>query len=176
MVGQSRSQSSAGFDLERPKRLVGLVSDRRETTAASFQVPWYVYQTQMGRLRSSWRAEPASEEKGVGGWLVGGEGREENKNKQRLIVHKSRRSIVSGEPPAALADGVPMKRSKHGCRLGSAATHLAGWVGRSPTCRSQELRNKAASGTFPESSGFISPAQSVFKGEANLSSNHICYC
>lgn len=120
----------------------------------------------MGRLRSSWRAEPASEERGGG------------KNKQRLIVHKIRRSIVSGEPPAALADGIPMKRSKHGRRPGSAATHVAGWVGRSSTYRSQELRNKAASGTFPESTcpSGKEPAQSVFKGEANLSSNHICYC
>lgn len=92
---------------------------------------------------------------------MGGEGREKNKNKQRLIVHKSRRSIVSGEPPAALADGVPMKHSKHGRRLGSAATHVAGWLGRSPTYCSQELRNKAASGTFPESSGFISPVHLV---------------
>lgn len=35
-----------------------------------------------------------------------------DENKQRLIVHKSSRSIVSGEPPAALAHVVPMKRSK----------------------------------------------------------------
>lgn len=32
-------------------------------------------------------------------------------NAQRLIVHKSSRSIVSGEPPAARADVVPMDRS-----------------------------------------------------------------
>lgn len=38
-------------------------------------------------------------------------GREENTSEQRLIVHKSSRSIVSGEPPVALADVVPMDRS-----------------------------------------------------------------
>lgn len=38
--------------------------------------------------------------------------REENKNEEQLIVHKSSRSIVSGLPPTALGDVVPMKRSK----------------------------------------------------------------
>lgn len=42
-----------------------------------------------------------------------GEGtREQNENEKRLIVRKGSHSIVSGEPPAALADVVPMTRSR----------------------------------------------------------------
>lgn len=53
----------------------------------------------------------ASEEKRAGG-SVGERRGIWDQNKQRLIVHKSSHSIVSGEPPAALAHVVPMKRSK----------------------------------------------------------------
>lgn len=79
-----------------------------------FQVSWYVYQK--FKWDGLW-SELASEEERAGG-SVGerGEGGGRgiwDKNKQRLIVHKSSRSIVSGEPPAALAHVVPMKRSKH---------------------------------------------------------------
>lgn len=78
---------------------------------AFFHVSWYVCQIQMGGLWPSCRVKLASEEEGEGERKR--EGGEENKNEQRLIVHKSSHSIVSGEPPAALADVVPMNRSKH---------------------------------------------------------------
>lgn len=151
MVGQSCSQSSAGFDLERAERPTGGRPRRPPFKSPGMftKLKWDDCGHFGGRNRPQRRRES-----GAGWWG-------ENKNTQRLIVHKSRRSIVSGEPPAALADGVPMKRSKHGRRLGSAAARVAGWVGRSPTYRSQDLRNKTASGTFPEPSGFISPVHLV---------------
>ena len=54
--------------------------------------------------------------------------REENKNYQRLIVHASSHSIVSGEPPTALADVVPMNRSN--MRIHSLPLpFISHWVG-----------------------------------------------
>lgn len=89
--------------------LVCISLDSQDTMIASFHVSWYVCQIHMGGLWSSCRVNLASEEESLGrekDW-----GKEENKNKQRLIVHKSSHSIVSGKPPTALADLVPMNRS-----------------------------------------------------------------
>lgn len=65
-----------------------------------------------GRAVAILQGETSLRGRGWGREKEGGGG-EENKNEQRLIVHKSSHSIVSGEPPAALADVVPMNRSKH---------------------------------------------------------------
>lgn len=89
-----------------------------------FHVSWYVCQTQTGGLWSSCRVKLAPEEEGEGERER--EGGEENR--ERLIVHKSSHSIVSGEPPAALADVVPMKRSKHAHPLSlRGPSSQAGW-------------------------------------------------
>lgn len=63
----------------------------------AFHVSQYVCQTQMEGL-----------------WPSRGRGGRGGCKGQRLIVHKSSRSIVSGGPPVARADVVPMDRSVPG--------------------------------------------------------------
>lgn len=127
VVSEPRSQSSARFDLK--------TAFFSSSVFRFFSLPKeHICLRRALNRQAGWDAAAASLSKSPGifffftknsngtacGWMLpqrkGGSVGERrgiwDKNKQRLIVHKSRRSIVSGEPPAALAHVVPMKRSK----------------------------------------------------------------
>lgn len=93
--------------------LVRWSSDSQDSMIACFHVSRYVCQIHMGVTVVIARGETSlrGRELGKGKREAGGAVREENKNLQQLIVHKSSRSIVSGQPPTPLADTVPMNRS-----------------------------------------------------------------